>query len=181
MKRLGMLKTAMLCLACYGMILPAPVLQAGVTGTVAGQQVAKPGSAGGDVELRQGGVLLGQVVDSSGIPLAETPVSLRQINREVAATVTDKSGRFLVSGLRGGTYEIVAGQARAIYRIWAPNTGPPLARPSALVVAGGQPVRGQGPIGYWLGNPWVVAGLVAAAVTIPVVIHNHRINRTSSP
>jgi hypothetical protein len=34
----------------------------------------------------------------------------------------------------------------------------------------------QGPLGYWLTNPWIVAGLVAAAVAIPVAIHNHQVD-----
>jgi len=59
-----------------------------------------------------------------------------------------------------------------------PGTAPPAAQPGALLVAGKGPVRGQtGPIGYWLGNPWVLAALVAVAVTVPVAIHNHRLDR----
>ena len=182
MKRVKMLKAGMFSLACLGMVLPIPVLQAAVAAKPDGREITEGASACVDVALRRGGVLLGQVVDVNGTPAVGVRVSLCQMDRQIAATVTDQSGYFLLGGLRGGTYEIVAGEARGTYRVWAPNTAPPSAQPGALVVAGGNPVRGQqGPLGYWLGNPWVVAGLVAAAVAVPVAIHNHRIHRTTSP
>ncbi len=182
MKRMGILKLGIFYFACVGMFLPLPALDAAQIDFRGGPLVPPQAPAGVDVELRPGGVLLGQVIDAHGIPPQGTVVSVRRLGREMAATETDQFGRFQVQGLRGGTYEIVAGQAHGVYRIWAPNTAPPLARPSALVVAMEGSVRGnQGPIGYWLGNPWVVAGLVAAAITVPIVIHNQRINRTTSP
>jgi len=173
MKRAGILNSGMLILSCLGMILPAPILQAAVDGSA---------PAGTDVQLRQGGMLWGQVIDSNGNPLPGTAVLLRHRDRDAATTMTDQSGYFLSGGLRGGTYEIIAGEARGMFRLWTPNTAPPTARPGALLVAGGEGVRGQcGPIAYWLGNPWVVAGIVAAAVAIPVAIHNNRIHRSASP
>jgi hypothetical protein len=195
MKRTAALRIGMLWLACLGMLIPAPLLQAAVAERTPGQQVGlfnpseaiwnEPhpnGQAGTDVELRPGGVLVGQVVDSSGTPMAAVRVSLRLPDREVAAAVTDRVGSFSVSGLGGGTYEIVAGQARDVYRVWVPGTAPPQAQSAVLITPQGHKVRGQGgPIAFWLSNPWVVAGLVAAAVTVPVVIHNHRLDRTAAP
>lgn len=182
MKRTRTLRMGMLWLASLGMLVPAPLLQAAVTESAPRQQVAWSDSSGTDVELRPGGVLVGQVVDSNGAPMTETRVSLRQMDREVATAVTDRFGSFSVGGLRGGTYEIAAGQARGIYRVWVPNTAPPSAQQAVLIAPQGQGVRGQGgPIGFWLSNPWVLAGLVAAAVTVPVVIHNHRLQRSAGP
>lgn len=191
MKRTGFFKAGMLALACSGMLLPPPVLHAAVADQAPGQRVAVPASTAVDVELHPGGVLLGQVLDAGGNPSPGIPVSLHLLGREVATTVTDQSGCFRVSGLRGGTLEIVAGPHRGVFRIWAPNTAPPSMLASKSVVLGGQQVRGQcdtggpcdsgGPIGYWLCNPWIIAGLVAAAVAIPVAIHNNRIHRDASP
>ena len=179
MKRTGTLSLAWM--ACLGTLLPAPLL--GATVTVADGERPFPHLVPKvtDVQLQEGGVLLGQVVDSNAAPVAATPVSLRQIGREIARTVTDQTGSFTFDKLRGGTYEIVAGRSQGIYRIWAPNTAPPTAQPSVLLTPSGLDVRGQGPLSYWLCNPWVVTGLIAAAVAIPVGIHNHRIHRTSSP
>jgi hypothetical protein len=183
MKHLGIWKRGMFLVACLGMILPTPVLQAAVSNKA--PQRPSPGRApvAADVALRPSGVLVGQVVDVTGTPLPKKPVCLRYADREVAATKTDDSGYFAVGGLRGGMYEIAAaGEAPQLLRVWAPSTAPPSAQPGALVVVGGRRVRGQqGPIGYWLGNPWVVAGIVAAAISIPVAVHNHRIHRVSSP
>lgn len=181
MKHMGLCRASMLLLACLGMMLPTPVLRGAVIDPALQQRVAGAASAGVDVELHPGGVLLGQVVDVNGIPLAGTSVSLRLFSREVATTVTNESGYFRAQGLRGGTYEILAGQQRGVFRIWAAGTAPPSIPTSTLVVLDGRRVRGQGPIGYWLGNPWVIAGLVAVAVAVPLAIHNNRMQRSASP
>jgi len=126
-----------------------------------------------DVTLHDGGTLRGQVVDAQGKPLAGSPLSIRQIDREVARVVSDQSGYFQATGLRGGMYQILAGEATGVYRLWAPRTAPPSAQPGALVVVAGKQVLGQGHrVLCWLRNPWVIAGIVAAAIAIPVAIHN---------
>lgn len=171
------LKTGLLCLACLGMVLPTSVLQA----ADAGDAPPRDSSIGLDVILHEDGLLQGQVVDVAEKPLAGTPVSLRFQGREVAAVVTDESGGFRFRGVQGGVHQIVAGNYRQICRTWDPNAAPPSARARLRIVLGDGPIRGQsGPIGYWLGNPWVIAGLVAVAVAIPVAIHNHRSNRPAS-
>ena len=162
-----------IALACLGMIVPTPLAAA----TVEGQ--ARTAT---DVQLRDGGVLWGQVVDANGAARPETPVVLQQAGRTIATTMTDPGGNFSVEGLRGGTYEIVAAEACGLYRVWAPATAPPNAQGGALLVAGGEPLRGQaGPIGFWLSNPWVLTGIVAVAVALPIAIHQNRVHRTASP
>ncbi|NQU21082.1 MAG: carboxypeptidase regulatory-like domain-containing protein [Candidatus Nealsonbacteria bacterium] len=176
MKRTGRL--ALAWMACMGMLLPTPLLGATVAEPAAMPPVAPKIT---DIQLQEGGLLLGQVVDFNALGVAATTVSLRQMGREIAQTTTDPTGAFAFGKLRGGTYQIVAGRSQGIYRIWAPNTAPPTAQSSVLITPSGPDVRGQGPLGYWLGNPWVITGLVAAAVAIPVGIHNHRMRRMSSP
>ncbi len=174
MKRIGLLSKGMIVLACLGMLIPAPVLHA-ATGDAPRQQPTANATVTVDVALGADGSLRGQAVNAQGKPAALTRVSLLQDNREVAAAMTDRDGNFLVRGMRAGTYRLVAGQASVTYRLWRPKMAPPSANRAALVVVDGRQVLAQdGPLGYWLTNPWVVAGLVAAAVAIPVAIHNHQ-------
>jgi len=174
MKRIGLLSKGMIVLACLGMLIPAPVLHA-ATGDTPGQQPTSNPTVTVDVALWADGSLRGQTVDAQGKPVPTARVSLRQDDREVATVLTDRNGQFLVPGLRAGTYRLVAGQASMMCRLWQPRMAPPSATPAALVVVDGRQVLAQhGPLGYWLTNPWVVAGLVAAAVAIPVAIHNHQ-------
>jgi len=167
------LQRAVVLSACYGMMAPATLPQAAV---------ADRTSAALDVELLPGGVLRGQVIDVEGIARQGMLVTLHRSGRRIATAVTDRTGSFAIAGVRGGRYEITAGQVFGGYRIWAPSTAPPAARQGVLLVVGEGGLRGQtGPIAFWLGNPWLVAGIVAAAVSIPVAIHNHRVDRTASP
>ncbi|MBN2475483.1 MAG: carboxypeptidase regulatory-like domain-containing protein [Pirellulales bacterium] len=177
MKCLKTLKAGLFCLACLGMLLPAPLVRAAEAGK------ARPtGPIRADVLLRHGGLLEGQAVDANAKPLVGMPISLHYRDQQVAATVTDTSGMFRVSGLRDATHEIVCGQMRQTFRTWTTETAPPSAQERLRLVVGDGPVRGQsGPIGYWLGNPWVIAGLVAVAVAVPVAIHNNRAHRPASP
>jgi hypothetical protein len=177
MKRKRRFHTCLIMLTSLGLIISGPALQAGAADTASQRQ--SEGSQGRvpaviDVALDAGGTLQGQVVDARGEAAPRTPVSIQQLDREVARAVTDASGRFRVTGLRGGTYRIVAGEATGAYRLWAANTAPPAALPSALVVAGDQQlVRGNlGQCIQFLRNPWVVAGLVAVAIAVPVALHN---------
>lgn len=183
MKRRMTWKMGICWLACCGMILPAPALQMS-----SAQEISSPQAAGTaattvvDVELRPGGVLLGQAIGANGMPLPSTAVSVQQANRPAATATTDQAGYFLVRDLRGGVYEITAGEAHGLFRLWAPGTAPPLARPGALVLTAGAQVRGQdGPIAYWLSKPFVLFGLVAGAVAVPVIIHNSRKHAVRSP
>jgi carboxypeptidase family protein len=130
-----------------------------------------------DVALGQGGVLLGQVVDTNGAVKAAVPVSLRLGDRELAKARTDTKGYFAFSGLRGGVYQVVAAKGVGSYRAWAVRTAPRTAEKGALVISGQDLMRGQysrnaSGVKYYLANPWVVAGIVTTAVAVPVGIHN---------
>ncbi len=162
-----------------------------------------------DVALQEGGLLLGQVVNPQGAPLSKTAVLLQENGREIAVNQTNKQGYFAGRGLRGRVYQIVAAEAHGTFRTWKPGAAPPTSQHGALLVAGKQTVRGQCPqcqqeaewaqcsecgdpecagecgvpccgnLRCWLTNPWVVAGIVATAVAVPVTIHNS--GRPSSP
>jgi len=125
-----------------------------------------------DVALTEGGGFSGQVVDGQGRPQAGTSVLVCQQHQVVGTTTTDQQGQFSLGGLHGGVYQVVAGQGMKNVRLWAPGTAPPAARQSALVVAGGEVVRGQGGLRYWLTNPWVLALAITAAIAVPIALSN---------
>ncbi|MCA9234375.1 MAG: carboxypeptidase regulatory-like domain-containing protein [Planctomycetales bacterium] len=162
--------------ACMCM-LAAPALAAPT-----GQAAAHPS----DVALAAGGELVGQLVDAQGAPLANAPVSIQSQGREVVQATTDAQGQFRITGLKGGVYEIVAPGHYQAYRFWAPRTAPPAATAGVLMVADGDLARAQygagapcapckpGPFGTAMGwvaqHPLLTAGIVAAAIAIPLAI-----------
>jgi hypothetical protein len=128
-----------------------------------------------DVALSDGGVLHGQLVDLRGSSAAGVPVSVKTQNRQVVSTVTAKDGQFVVPGLRGGVYQVAAGDGQGVYRLWTAKAAPPSAQKNAIVFTQG--LLGGGPK-MLLANPVVVAGVVATAVAVPVAVVN---SRPSSP
>lgn len=181
MKRIGLLRTGMVVVACLGMLIPTPMLHA-ATGDAAGQKPTANRAMTVDVAFGSDGALRGQTVNAQGKPMPSTRVSLQQNGREVAKAVTDRNGHFQFSGLLGGTYQLVAGQASVTCRLWQAKMAPPSATQAALIVVDGRQVLAQhGPLGYWLRNPWVIAGLVTAAVAIPVAVHNYQLNDDPDP
>ena len=178
------LRKATFTMACLGMLIQTPLAMAATT-----SQAAKPEtvtknskkSAVFDVGLHKSNTLIGQLVNEQGIPQVKQKVSLVQKNRLLVTATTDKNGYFAFSNVSAGTYNVVAPKAQGICRVWAPKTAPPAAQPGLLLVDGKGAIRAQdGPIAYWLGKPWVIAGLVAAAVAIPVAIHNHQNDKSPS-
>jgi hypothetical protein len=161
--------TALAAFACLGMVLPP------------GACATQPTSGARDVALRPGGLLVGQVVDAQGVAQAATAVSVQQGTQEVVRTTTDQDGIFAAQGLRGGQYQIVTTSGQSFCRLWAPNTAPPSAQDAVVVVTGQDVVRGQWGGGYvagyggaWLewikAHPYITAGVVAAAVAVPVAV-----------
>lgn len=128
-----------------------------------------------DVALRDGGLLLGEVVTPHGAPLVGRVVTLEYQGAEILRTVTDVRGGFGARGLRGGIYQVTAGDSFSVYRFWAPGTAPPAAQRGALLVAGREVVRGQfsdagrlfGPV-HPAPRVAILAGLIAAGILIPL-------------
>ena len=163
--KLKSLQTVLAAIACAGMICPPGALASGPVGS------AK------DVELRPGGVLVGQVIDQQGSAQVDSAVSIRQNEQEIVRTTTDANGIFAAQGLRGGQYQIVTENGQTICRLWAAKTAPPAAANTAVVVTGDEVVRGQWGYqngGRWLdwvrSHPYITAGIVAAAVATPLAI-----------
>jgi hypothetical protein len=106
-----------------------------------------------DVALRPDGTLLGQVVSSSGVAVANLAVSLRLGGKEVAAGVTDGQGFFAFSGLRTGLCQVTTVRGSGYYRLWDARVAPPSSQPGAMIVAADRAdnavVRAQSTPGNW--------------------------------
>ena len=173
MKKIACLEWTLALVAAFGMCVPTTVMAA----TPAPSQVV-------DVALLDGGVLIGQVVDAGGASQAAVPVSLQYQGKSVATPKTNKEGYFSLKGVKAGVYQIATKEGHGVYRLWAPGTAPPTAHKGAMIVTGDEVTRaqfgGSGMLAF-LANPWVIAGVVATAVAVPVAIHNSNNDSPSSP
>lgn len=151
---------------------------------------ATPLATPSDVALGNGGVLIGQVVDAQGNVSAMATVILSDYRQEIARVRTDQEGKFSVSGLRGGVYRISSQDKEALYRLWAPNTAPPVAQQGVTLVVGNQVVCGQngnssgsiGSMAQWIAeHPLIAASAVGAAIAIPIALDDDDWTPPSSP
>jgi hypothetical protein len=156
----GLVRTVLVLMATLGICLPEAAFAA----------APPPPPAVTDIALADGGVLHGQVVDLQGGRAANLPVSIKAQDREVARAVTTADGRFAVPGLRGGVYQLAAGDGQGIYRVWAPKTAPHTAQSNAIVYT--QCPQPRSTLKMLLATPIVIAGVVATAVAVPVALAN---------
>jgi hypothetical protein len=164
-------------IACLGMLIPAPRSFASETAKTRTSASHLPRFHVADVALEPGGVLRGHVVDAHGIPQGNQYVELWNDGRAVKSTHTDSRGWFLFAKVRGGVYQTVAAGNIGLVRAWSPKTAPPGADGQIMIVTG-DVARGQiQPMASLISNPWMIAAIFTAAVTIPVAIHNHRNDR----
>ncbi|MCA9261144.1 MAG: carboxypeptidase regulatory-like domain-containing protein [Planctomycetales bacterium] len=138
-----------------------------------------PAAQPADVALADGGVLVGQLVDAQGAPLAGAPVALLAQGREVVRVATNEQGQFRVADVRGGVYQVAAPGYQGVYRMWAPRTAPPTASNGVLAISQGDVVLGQygpppGPFSCVMGwvsqHPFMTAGIVATAIAVPLAL-----------
>ncbi len=152
-------------LATVGLLLPSSLLAAPQASALRTSQASLI-----DVALQAEGTFHGRVVDASGRAQPGVEVALVQRQQAVASTTTDAEGQFAFSGVRGGVYEVTTLGGSEAVRLWAPRTAPPAAQNALLLTGGGDVVRAQ----LWggLSNPWVLGGIVAAAIAIPLALSN---------
>ena len=111
------------------------------------------------------------VVNVHGAPVAHAMV-VAQGRRESAAAETDERGRFTIGPLGGGPCWLGVGTDGRLARLWANRTAPPAATQTVLIVLSGEVVRGQLPLqDFCESNTFVVCGLMAAMIAIPVAVH----------
>jgi len=131
-----------------------------------------------DIALAPGGLLVGQVLNESMKPVRGAKIAIQTDGHTAAATETDADGVFAVAGLRGGVHQVVTEKSIENCRLWADGTAPPRADSHLRFIPGqATVVRGQwGPPQHswkkWATNPWVIGGVVATAIAVPVVLHN---------
>lgn len=149
-----------LALSCLSMIMPHAALAAGADKS----DIV-------DVALRDSGTLVGQVFTAEGAPLGGAKVIIAQNGKPLVRTLTDENGLYAVRGLQGGMYQVAVGKTVGSYRVWTMGTAPPSATQGALLVEGQGTVRGQ--LGSFLTQPWVLAGLIATAIAVPIAVSNN--------
>ncbi len=144
-----------------------------------------------DVALGANGTLRGQLLDRQGRQLPVSQILVTN-GHQTWNTYTDEQGHFRVEGLVGSTYQVQAAGQIQIVRAWAEGTAPPHALDALLLVHDNPVVLGQhcgSPVcgsmvcaaKHPLANPFILGGLVAAAVAIPVAIHNGDDDDPASP
>ncbi len=162
------LRGTLVALAVFGMMLPTAGL---ATEPIADHARARVSII--DVSLGEDGNLRGQVLDLQGAPMTETTVAVVQHGEILATTQTDAQGRYSFAGLNTGLYQVITDHGLTVCRVWAAETAPPSALAETLVVDGLQTVRGGmhgRSWGSFLSNPWVLGGIVAAAIAIPLAL-----------
>ena len=172
MDHLRVLRILAVSLGCVGIVLPAPALEAAPpvsrgaipTAPIQGKRLV------GDVELDAAGWMDGQVFHGQGLPVAGVPVVLRRLGHEVGRTRTDAAGRFRFGPLRGGMYELSAGEHGRVVRAWAATTAPPGSNNVTLIVIG-DAVRGQMPLkDFFASDVVIICALVAALIAVPIAV-----------
>ena len=125
--------------------------------------------------MHEGNVLLGQVVSVDNAPIVNQDVALLSGTKQLAVAKTDPNGYFAFSGLVNGAYRLQTKDGQLACRVWTKQTAPPSAEQGALVVSGGDTVRGQygmRSLRNTLANPWVIAAIAIPAIAIPVALAN---------
>ena len=167
MKGTRLFRTQVVAVVCIGLLVSQSMVLAGDMN----RQVTT------DVTLAAQGMLVGQVVDQQGIAIPGARVVVRQNERDLVGTVADRTGKFAVSGLRSGTYQLAAANGQATVRLWTANAAPPVAKSKVMIVSGSdQVIRAN--LGGGIG-PWVLPTLAAAGIIAGVAIATS--NNSSSP
>ncbi|MEQ8211467.1 MAG: carboxypeptidase-like regulatory domain-containing protein [Lacipirellulaceae bacterium] len=145
-------------------------------------QITQPAVKTVDVALDANGRLIGEIVNVQGQPQAKAKVALIQ-GKKTRFVQTSARGEFRFDNVATGSYQLQVGKQLKPCRVWKQAAAPPKANQGVMLISGEQIVRGQtycgSPVAAGYGgfkeamtHPLVVAGVVAAAIAIPVAIHN---------
>ncbi len=168
-KVLRVCRASAVSMACWAWLLPVPPGLAVPPGPAAGSS-APAGIV--DVRLDEHGAIHGRLLDPSGNGLADRPVVLQHAGGAVSQTQTDAAGRFLLPRVQGGMHQLATGHGLVTCRVWTRTAAPPSAMDQLTVVADQQVVRGQQPFHAIFTNPLFIGLVIAAAVAIPIAVHN---------
>ena len=169
MSGLRIIQGVVVTLAVMGIVAPSPKLFANDQGKSSAPPVKKVEQATHvpDITLGAGGVFSGRVVAHDGTPLEGSEVVIKQGEKLVMKTVTDKNGLFTVEDMKSGIFQVSSGNTDGVFRLWSEKTAPPVAKGQALLVMGENGERGQ-----WGGiDPWIVfltAAIIASLILIAI-------------
>lgn len=158
-------------LACVSWLIPAQISAAEAKQIAGLTPAMRPIIL--DIALGPQGRMTGQLVNAQGKAQANQPVVVHRQGAASQSTQTDQNGRFQFNGMSGGTYQVATTNAATICRCWADKTAPPAARQDVLLVSGDGIQRGQYPFSEMLFSaPVLIALVIAAAIAIPIAVHN---------
>jgi len=133
---------------------------------------ATPRASVVDVELAADHSLSGQLYGSQGQPKAGALVKVAAEGG--AVTKTDGNGRFRLANVKAGLTRVAAQDADLVVRCWTHGTAPPTASKQILLTADQRLQRGQRPIADLLSGPVLIGLIIAAAIAIPIAVHNSK-------
>lgn len=122
-----------------------------------------------DVQLGTDASLSGLVVDARNRPRVATVVTVLQGRRIVARGSTDDRGRFAITGMSGGLYQLNIEGTQRTCRAWVSGTAPRSAVVETRIVVNRPVVRGQespvvrGQDGLF-GDPAISTGVTTALI-----------------
>lgn len=177
MNSLRVVRALLVGASCVGLLLPNSL---SLAASPPGQPRRHKPVTISDVELDAGGFIRGLVVNAQGVPIRNAEVLLWKANNQMARGASDGVGRFRLGPVSGGTYAIRSSGQTSWVRAWRGGTAPPATGDTVLVVVGDDLVRGQMPLeDFFTSDAFVITALVAAAIAVPIVIHNR--SRHKSP
>lgn len=175
MTAIRLLRATLVPLSCLTWLFPAGSLVA------APQSPKKPSTVQiHDLRLDNNGGLGGQVVNASAAPIQDSKLELRQNGKVLATTASDRTGTFSFANVRPGVYQVVVNQGGVACRVWSHDAAPPAAKEKLLIVSDPAVMRGQQPARALLTNPLFVGVVVAAAIAIPLAVHNANDDQSGS-
>lgn len=128
-----------------------------------------------DVILTSDGQLVGKVVFADETPGAATRVEIQDLRTNTIQSMEiDAQGRFSFSGVMTGQAIVSCDGQHQSVRVWARDLAPPSAVEQLTIQwSPDRIVRGQRPMSELFCNEPVMIGvLVAAAIAIPIALHN---------
>ncbi len=130
---------------------------------------SNPAPAVVDVALDANQLLHGQLLDGSAVP-AKGHVTLLKGGQLLAAADAADDGNFALRVPQGGTYQLATADSTTTIRVWTQCAAPPHSQQRMVLVQGGVLRGQQGAMPFSSISPWVIAGVVAAAIGVPIIL-----------
>jgi hypothetical protein len=125
------------------------------------------------VLLDEQGVLSVRVMTVDGHPVAGQLLTLQRQGLDLVTSPTSSNGQLQFAGLSGGLYSLRIADQVSYVRVWTAAAAPPSASVQLLVVLGDDVQRAQQPFCNLFGQEPIMIGLlIAAAIAIPIAVHN---------